>query len=500
MRRILGCLSAVLVTVAVAACASSSAGSAPPSPRLRALSYFPAASPFVMTLDTAPGSASSRQLKALERANPSDAMGLTLLYGRLGQLGIDYNRDVRPLFGNPVALGLSSPAGSAGSLLVAWVTRSATALHRIIATLHSLHPAGQAGGARLYASAHTAVAVDGATLIVGRTPAMLRAALTRSAEHQGINAGDYAAETSGVSSNGILEAFGNLTGVLSAPKAAAAQRVPWVAAIRSYGLSLSASGQAVSMHIAMNTSGRSLTPAQLPLASGSLGPSLVGPAPVEAGLRDPAQFLSFVIAAMRESSPRRYASFLRRTAALQRATGVDLATLESLLTGSLDVDSDGHAALVRADLSRPGVVARLLARLAGDRRAAGSAGIGRLTAVGGGFYSAQHGRRTTYVGVAAGRVVAGNAPLSAVRDFARAAANAPVQGGAVTAQVALGQLIALGLSHSPASSSLPPGIAQRLISAVGNLTATVQATTGGLAGSATIPFHAAALGGSGSQG
>jgi hypothetical protein len=493
MRRISGCVLTVVCAVALAACGSSGAGSSPASPRLQALAYFPPTSPFVMTLDTASGSSSARQLKALEQANPSYALGLTALFGRLSQLGIDYNSDLRPLFGNPLALGLSSPTGSGGSLLLAWVTRNASALHRLIAKLPSLRSSGHDGSAALYASSRAALAVDGATLVAGRSVALVRAALSRQAAHQGISSDEEASATNGVSSDGLLEAFGNLTGVLSRPGAASARRIPWVQAIRGYGLSLSASGQAVSLHVVLNTGGRALTPSQLPLASGVLGPSLVGPSPVEAGVRDPAQFISFVIAAMRDSSPRQYASFLRQAAALRRATGVDVATIESLLTGSLDFDSDGRATLVRADLTRPQVMTRLLARLAFAPRPARLIGTGRLVSVGHGFYRAQRRGRTTYVGVAYGRLVAGNAPLAVIRQFAAAPAGAPGQGGVAMVRVALGQLIALGLAHSPAASGLPPVIAQRLISAVGDLTATVQATTGGLTATATIPFHAAAL-------
>jgi hypothetical protein len=493
MRRISGCVLAALCAAILAACGSSGAGSPAANPRLQALAYFPPSSPFVMTLETASGSSSARQLKALEQANPSYALGVTALFGRLSQLGIDYNADLRPLFGNPVAVGLGGPGGS---FLLAWVTRDAAALHRLVAKLPSLRPSGHDGGAALYAGSKAALAVDGATVVAGRSVALVRAALTRRAEHQGISSAEEASATSGISPGGLFDAFGDLAGVLSRPGASSARRVPWVQAIRTYGLSLSSTGHGLTLHVVLNTDGRSLTPSELPLASGALGPSLVGPAPIEAGLRDPAQFISFVIAAMRASSPRQYAAWQRQAAALRATTGVSVATLESLLTGSLDVDSDGRSTLVRADLTRPGVVTRALARLASAPRSARLTATGRLVSVGDGFYRAQRSGQTTYVGVADGRLVAGTASLTAIREFAAAPGAAPSQGGVATARVALGQLIALGLAHSPAAASLPPVIVQRLIGAVGDLTATVQATTGGLTATATVPFHAPALGSS----
>jgi hypothetical protein len=101
MRRLLICLTSAACAIgALSGCGSSSpgSGSTASTPALQALSYFPPATPFVLTFATAPGSQSIKQAQALERRFPTYAVAATALFARLSQLGIDYNQDVRPLF------------------------------------------------------------------------------------------------------------------------------------------------------------------------------------------------------------------------------------------------------------------------------------------------------------------------------------------------------------------------------------------------------------------
>jgi hypothetical protein len=99
-----------------------------------------------MTLATAPRSQSITQAQALERRFPTYAVAATALFARLSQLGIDYNRDLRPLFGNLIALGaVGTPALTAAEVppfLAVWVTKSATRLSALIGKLHSLRSTG----------------------------------------------------------------------------------------------------------------------------------------------------------------------------------------------------------------------------------------------------------------------------------------------------------------------------------------------------------------------
>ncbi len=179
-----------LAVLVVAGCGSSSRGSGgAASPTIHALSYFPTTSPFVITAATNPKAGAVKQL---QRQNPSYALAATAVFAQLSKLGIDYNKDIRPLFGNPVTAGLVSADGLSGSgsgaqFLVVWVTKSASKLTSLLGKLH-LSRNGTHDGATLYSVGDAGLATSGATVILARSTAVLDAALDRHAHHQGFDA------------------------------------------------------------------------------------------------------------------------------------------------------------------------------------------------------------------------------------------------------------------------------------------------------------------------
>ena len=354
MRRVL--VMALLCALAVAGCGSSSGGSA--SPVNTELSYFPANSPFVMSVVTDPNSSAVTDAHALIDRFPVASFGESALMSKLSQEGIDYQSDIRPLFGNPVMfgltdVGLSTNSGTSGFLAV-WVTKDGGKLSALIKKLGGFHAAGSHDGATLYkAGGSTTFAVDGATLLVGPSPAEVDAALDRHAHGGGITSSQYAQAFTGLPQNSLIQAFGNLAGVLSRPSAAKARQVPWVAALRGYATSISANSSGLTFQYRLDTTGRPLTAAQVPLAPATTPPSLAGALPISAGIEDPAHIVAFVEAAEQASSPAGYAKFLKRQATIRAKTGVDLNSLLKLATGSLIISSDTHATMGRVGLRIP---------------------------------------------------------------------------------------------------------------------------------------------------
>src|SRR5690349_8883829 len=120
----------VIVAVVLAAigllsgCGSSSTPAAPANATSSELSYFPAQSPLVLTIQTDPNSPAIKQVKGLLSKFPTVGVLESALIGRLQQAGINYQNDVRPLLGNPLAFGDISPSISSfgQNYLVAWVT------------------------------------------------------------------------------------------------------------------------------------------------------------------------------------------------------------------------------------------------------------------------------------------------------------------------------------------------------------------------------------------
>jgi hypothetical protein len=487
MRRLLFALLAVTVMAALAGCGSSSPKKpAASSPAVQALSYLPASSPLVLTLITDPNSQFVKGAQTALHNIPNASLAETALFAKLSQLGFDYNKDIRPLFGNPIALGFVGTTinGSNPPFVVSWVTKSASALNAVIGKLRiGLQPAGTHDGAKLFTAGGAAVAVSGATLLFSRSIQDLTAALDRHAAKQGFTAAQYANSTTGIDQNGLIQVFGNLTGILSMPSAAKARQVPWVAAIAGYGASISATQKTMTIHYHVDTSGKPLSTSQLPIASGSTPPDLAGGLPILGGIRDPAQTISFIEQAQRLTSPNANVSFLNHEAKLKRQTGFDLKTFVTSLTGNLSVESNTHTTIGRAQVSDPSAVSADIAKLAKAPHDAFTHGS-RVTSVGGGLYSVKEPKQTLTFGLIGDELTIGRASPAAVRAYAKAPATAAAgAAGSFAFQIGLSELLKLVVKRR-----IPP-VEQAALNRLGLLSGWASATTTGLTGTATVGVH-----------
>jgi Protein of unknown function (DUF3352) len=485
MRRVL--VLGLLCALAVAGCGSSSSAKSA-NPVNTELSYFPANSPFVMSIVTDPNSSAVAGAHSLVDHFPIASFGESALMQKLSQDGIDYQNDIRPLFGNPVMFGLTetglSTGSGAGGFLAVWVTKDGSKLASLIKKLGGFHSAGSHDGATLYqAGGSTTFAVNSATLVIGPSPGVVDAALDRHAHGGGITSSQYAQALAGLPQNSLVEAFGNLAGVLSRPSAAKARQVPWVDALRSYATTISANSSGLTFQFRVNTTGRQLTQAEVPLAPATAPPSLAGELPIAAGIEDPAHIVAFGEAAQQASSPASYAKFQRRQAAIRAKTGVDLNSLLKLATGSLMISSNTHATMGRVGLSNPAAAASALSKLMAQPRSVFNAASG-VHRLGGGFYSIREAHQTITVGVVGSQLLVGKATPAQLRSFAAApTAQATGAKGSVAFQIALIQLLKITLKNTL------PSEAQGALAALGNITGWAAASPSALTGSATLAIH-----------
>ncbi len=479
------------VAAAIAGCGSSSGSGSTPSPVATELSYFPTNAPFILSFTTNPHSSGLQSAEnSLLSRFPEATLGIDALEQKLQSVGLNYDTDIKPLFGNPIMLGLASgnsisTSSPSSDVLFAWVASSASGLKSLVSKI--LHGGGSAGtrdGASVYQLGGESLAIDGATALLG-SAASVTAALDRHAQKAGFTAAEYSNFTTGLPQSTLMEAFGSLTGVVAS--SAKARLVPWVAAIRSYGAAISATSTGITFQYRVDTSGGSLTSSQIPIAAGSTPPNLAGSAPIIVGIDDPDQIVSFALGAEQATSPASYAQFQARNAKLKRRLGIDLQSLTSLLTGSLIVESDTHTTIGRVTVSNPSAAANVLAKLAGAPHGLFKNGT-KISKLGGGFYVIKEPKTTLTVGVAGNQLVLGKATVAQDRAFAAAPTTpASFAHGSVAFQLSLVDLLRSKLSSAGGGEASQ--IIQLLLSHLGNLTGWAAASPSALTGSATLAIH-----------
>ncbi len=475
MRRAL--VSAVVLVTAVAAlalagCGSSSSASSA-SPRDTALSYFAAGSPVVAVISTAQTGPAAQNARAFGAHVPSGRGGLAALQSALAQKGLgqyaNLATQIKPLLGNPLAIGAAAaPTASHKAFLLAFVAKDAAKLDKLVRGIPGLRSAGGYDGAKLYQVGPLALAVGGATLVLSGSVADLKGALDVHAHQQGIAAATYDKTLGGLPRNSALTIFGNLTRALAQPSAAKARLIPWVAAIRSYAVTLSVARTGITASYRIDTTAGKLSAAQLPLPLGTTAPSVDAQAPVATGIKQLSHVIAFGEAAGQAVDPAGYAKLTQQVA----QQGIDLnKDIVSQFTGDGELDfAPGGGAPFRAQVHDPAAARRTLAK---DTE---------LKPIGGGFYMSKKARKPARVGIVGSELVVGQGTPAQLRIFAGAPAS-PIAGtpGPLAFRVALKTVVALGLSQAHQSQPLNPRIAG-LLNMFGDITGYAANNTSSLYG------------------
>jgi hypothetical protein len=467
---------------ALAACGSVSSDAPSGSPLATELSYLPPGSPVVATITTDPNSAPVKNLGVLLSKFQVASLLTNSLKQQLQKQGVNYDTDIKPLLGNPVAVGTVETTTAAGNKLkgiAVWVTSDASKLNALVSN-RSLgdRKVGSHDGATLYTSrdGSTVIAVDGATVVGADTQALVNAALDRHANGGGMTVSEYNQQLAGLPSGSLVRVSGNVKALLATPQAAKARLVPWVAAINSYGVAITPTSTALSLDWKVDTTGRQLTPAQLPIAAGSAAPALISGGSGSFGIRDPAQIVAFVESAIQAVDPTEYAQFVAALGALRGAYGIDVTGTLGQLTGDLITAGQGQVTLIRAGVTDGASVSQTLAALRSHIQAF-SPKV-HMRSVGGGFYAVTSPSVNLTVGVVGNQIVAGTVSPARLRAFA-SASTAPSAGhGAIAFNASLSQ--ALKLTGGLVKSAEAQLVLRELKQFSGRVAATPSALTGNM--------------------
>jgi len=154
-----------------------------------------------------------------------------------------------------------------------------------------------------------------------------------------------------------------------------------------------------------------------------------------------------------------------------------------MLTGNLNVESDTHTTIARAQVTSPSAVAAMLTKLANAPNGGALTNSSHLSSLGGGLYALKTSKQTLALGVIGNQLVIGKATPAQLGSFASApTASATRATGSVTFQIALADLLHITLKQPPSAT------VQQFYSLLGDITGSASATTGGLTGTATLGF------------
>lgn len=486
----------------VVGCGSSSSSSS--NPVATEMSYLPAGSPVVVTVATDPNGAAIHGVNGLLGQFSFASIGIGALKQRLQTSGINYDVDLKPLFGNPVALSVSPPSltsvsaaasggASASSLasssgenvLIVWVTKDGEKLKSLLAKAEpSARRIGEHDGASVYDDGSTgALAIDGSTLIFAGSVPAVQAALDRHKNGGGMTEAQFKGATSSLPEDAVVNIFGDIGGLLNSQGLASARQVPWVAAIHSYAEAITASASGLKLSLHLDTSGAQLTDAQLPFAPGSTAPALASGFPLSFGIHDPAHIVQFGEAAERTSNPVSYSKFEARQAALRAKTGADLNSLVNLLTGDLIIASDFRTIMGRVTVSDPVAAADVLDKLATNDT--GKTTLRKTTD--GWLYVTK--RRSLPVVLVGNQLAVGEATVPELKAFATAP-TAPASGaqGTVAYRVGLSQLLSL-LLHGAGSAGSTGQLLGSVLGQLSDITGWASVSPSQLLDEQTIGVH-----------
>ncbi len=443
----------LVLACVLAACGAASTSSAPSNPLAAELSYIPPGSPVIATIVTDPNSPPVKNASALLTKFQVSSLLTSSLTQELQKQGLSYDADIKPMLGNPAVLGTIETAGAGSKLkgVGVWVTKDASKLNALLSKSSSGDKKiGSHDGATLYRSrdGSTIAAVDGPTLVAADTQALVTAALDRHKNGGGMTLAQYNQQISGLPSGSLVHISGNVQPLLATQQTAQARQIPWVAAIKSYAVAMNPTSNGISLDWRVDTTGRQLTAAQLPLAAGSTAPALASGQPGSFGIRDPAQIATFVESAIQAVNPNSYAQFQAAVGALRRGFGIDVTGALGQLTGDLITAGQGQVSLIRAGVSNPAVVSQTLANL--QKHIQSLAPDTRMKSLGGGFYVVSRQSLNFVVGLVGDQLVGGNASVPKLRAFATTP-TAPSSGhGAIAFSESLPQVLKLtgALVHS----------------------------------------------------
>lgn len=335
-----------------------------------ALAYVPANSAFVMTIETDLGgddlAALEERLAEGELAD-EDAPGSIedALRTTAEEAGVDYEADVEPLLGTPLAMAARPELveGDLAPSLFVLDTGDGEAARTLLEKLPSIEPAGEISGAQLYAASEAGtLVVHGDVLMFAEDEAAMSQALERAESGAGL-----VPERLGGEEGDLIRGYADMSAVLGQPGMRPLLGVPWFAALQSATFSVRLDPDQVELAGTLTTDPSALSDRDLPLPAGAATPQVTGFEGELAGASaNQSQTTSFLLEVVRTAFPD--SDFVRDVAVIERRLGIDFETdvLRQFDGPSASSVAPSGEFAARSTVADPERLATVMRRLAPD--------------------------------------------------------------------------------------------------------------------------------------
>jgi hypothetical protein len=337
------------------------------------LSYVPKDTPFAVSIDTDLSGPQYKSLDAiLNRFVGADTIK-SLLKAQLsmGQEGVDFDKDIKPLLGNPAVISATDVGSflsdtSRSGFVAALQVKDKDALDSLVEKTGAKKQ-GEVAGATVYQDQDTSFAVNDDVVVLAGSRELLDAALKRADAGDGMSESDFDKGLEGLPDDVLARVYVDVQGLLGqSDSARAARRIEWVGALRTLGLTVSAQNDSIDVQFKLRTEG-DLSDDDLPVASGEEPAEVVQrPGEIGVGLRDPQQLVSFFETALQAVDPQTFGDYEQGKRALAAKLNLDIdKDVIAQLTGNVSVSLtiDGQFG-VRAEVKDPAAFAKTVAKVA----------------------------------------------------------------------------------------------------------------------------------------
>jgi hypothetical protein len=367
---------ALLLAAAAAGCGGDDTA-APGSAAGDALGYLPKDAGIVALVSTDFESEQWQRFdRHIFRAFGQGSLENTLEEGVEGEGSVSYDDDVKPLLGNDAVIGtlgeagdLAGGAGDAdgdgfvGALEVTDGDQAESALE-----MGGFERTGEQSGAVLYRNDEGEVAaVEGDVVVVAQDRETLVHALTIRDDGEGLTAEDLDEKLADLPEDVLIRAFGDIEDLGGIEQLARFRSVPWVAAVRSFAVTVSLpEDDALNLDAAVVTDPDTLGEEDLPLASGEEAPGIVTRQDEVSGAnRNQSRTTVFLLRALRAGYPD--SRFVRAVDKIEEELGIDF---EREILRQFDgpsasyVSVDGSVFAARSEIRDPDALRTVLPRIA----------------------------------------------------------------------------------------------------------------------------------------